>query len=198
MSDNFPFHRRTIRLPDYDYSQPGMYFVTLCAQEREAIFGHICDGVMNVNDIGAMITNWYFEIAHKYANYRCDEFVIMPDHMHFIVEIREFVGADLCVRPKNPDKTNEFCICDKHKGAFATIQGAHTGAPLPEMVQWFKTMTTNAYINNVKHNGWRPFVGKLWQRNYYEHIIQGDAELYFVREYIRNNPMHSLGQIVPL
>jgi len=56
-------------------------------------------------------------------------------------------------------------------------------------VQWFKTMTTNEYIRGVKQYGWPPFPGKLWQRNYYEHIIRNENELNRIREYIINNPM---------
>jgi REP element-mobilizing transposase RayT len=54
--------------------------------------------------------------------------------------------------------------------------GEHIGSPLRNVVQWFKTMTTNEYIRHVKQNGWRPFNGKLWQRNYYEHIIRNEKE----------------------
>jgi REP element-mobilizing transposase RayT len=56
------------------------------------------------------------------------------------------------------------------------------------MIQWFKTMTTNEYIHNVKQNRWEPFDGKLWQRNYYEQIVRDELSLRRVREYIINNP----------
>ncbi len=56
------------------------------------------------------------------------------------------------------------------------------------MVQWFKTMTTNAYIRGVQSQGWTPFAGRLWQRNYYEHIVRDEAELERIRDYIVNNP----------
>ena len=49
-------------------------------------------------------------------------------------------------------------------------------------------MTTNEYIHGVKQNGWTPFPGKLWQRNYYEHIIRNENDLSRIREYIFNNP----------
>jgi putative transposase len=68
--------------------------------------------------------------------------------------------------------------------------GAHTGAPLPTIVQWFKTMTTNEYIRMVKHAGWTPFQGRLWQRNYYEHIIRNERALERIRDYILTNPLH--------
>jgi putative transposase len=68
--------------------------------------------------------------------------------------------------------------------------GAHIGAPLPTIVQWFKTMTTNEYIRMVKHAGWTPFQGRLWQRNYYEHIIRNERALERIRDYILTNPLH--------
>jgi REP element-mobilizing transposase RayT len=67
------------------------------------------------------------------------------------------------------------------------IQGEHTGSPLHRVVQWFKTMTTNEYIRGVKTLGWKPFNKRLWQRNYYEHIIRSEEECSKIAEYIMNN-----------
>ncbi|WP_081981754.1 transposase [Alistipes sp. ZOR0009] len=69
-----------------------------------------------------------------------------------------------------------------------TFRGTHVGVPLPTVVGWFKTMTTNAYIRGVKNDGWKPFYGKLWQRNYYEHIIRNEKSYHNISEYIVNNP----------
>ena len=66
--------------------------------------------------------------------------------------------------------------------------GTHIGAPLPEIVQWFKTMTTNEYIRGVKSFAWTPFIGKLWQRNYYEHIVRNEGALHTIEQYILDNP----------
>lgn len=63
------------------------------------------------------------------------------------------------------------------------------GSPLPRVVQWFKTMTTNEYIRGVKQWNWTAFSGKLWQRNYYEHIIRNETSLLEIRAYVKNNPM---------
>lgn len=68
--------------------------------------------------------------------------------------------------------------------------GEHIGSPLHHVVQWFKTMTTNEYIRNVKINNWTPFDGKLWQRNYYEHVVRNEKSLNRIREYIVNNPQN--------
>ncbi len=68
-------------------------------------------------------------------------------------------------------------------------KGAHIGAPLHEIVQWFKIMTTNAYLRGIKNSGWAPFDGRLWQRNYYEHIIRNEPAYLKIAEYIQTNPL---------
>lgn len=67
-------------------------------------------------------------------------------------------------------------------------KGVHTGAPLPKIVQWFKTMATNEYIRGVKQCNWVPFPGNLWQRGYHEHIIRDEKSLNNIRRYIKANP----------
>jgi putative transposase len=59
---------------------------------------------------------------------------------------------------------------------------------VPDIVQWFKTMTTNEYIQGVKQDGWPPFDKRFWQRNYYERIIRNDEELHALSKYIEINP----------
>ena len=105
MSHDFEFHRRSIRLGGCDYSQPGMYFVTICTKEREPVFGNIADGVMVVNDIGKIVDATWCEIPRYYENVSIDEYQIMPDHFHGIILINEPrvpVGAGPCARP-HPD-----------------------------------------------------------------------------------------------
>jgi len=168
--------RRSLRLKDYDYSQEGAYFMTVCVQDRRCLFGEVVGGVMQLNDTGHMVADTWLELAHKFPSVETDCYVLMPNHFHGIITIvgtdhrayPDSVGADLRVRP---------------------TQGAHVGAPLPKILQWFKTMTTNAYIHGVKHHGWPPFPGRLWQRNYYDHIIRNETELTRIREYIVNNPL---------
>jgi putative transposase len=89
-----------------------------------------------------------------------------------------------------PDKNvlgerNENVLGERNENTL----GEHIGSPLHRVVQWFKTMTTNEYIRNVKNNHWPPFDGKLWQRNYYEHIIRDEKSYNRIREYIINNPL---------
>jgi REP element-mobilizing transposase RayT len=200
--------RRSLRLKGYDYSWPGAYFITIVTQDRACLFGEVVDGEMRLNEAGRRVEKWWAELHHKFPNVQTDEFVIMPNHFHGIVMIMSNpVGADLCVCPDETDAGMgahvgaDLRVCpdntDAHMGAHTGAPlrvcpddtGAHAGAPLPEIVQWFKTMTTNEYIRGVKQSGWPPFRGRLWQRNYYEHIIRNDDELRRIREYITDNPL---------
>jgi len=198
-------HRRSIRLKGYDYSKAGLYFVTICIQRRQYLFGDVIDNKMMVNDAGNMIEKWYAGLENKFPHIHCDEHQTMPNHFHCIIENTATVGADLRVCPDAdlrgcPDASNNqnisaiesnLRVCpDKntlgeHDG---NILGEHIGSPLHRVVQWFKTMTTNEYIRNVKNNHWTPFDGKLWQRNYYEHIIRNDESYKRIKNYIINNP----------
>jgi REP element-mobilizing transposase RayT len=163
-------HRHSIRLRGYDYTQAGAYFVTIVTNDRVCLFSEIVDGEMRLNDGGRMIQQWWFELNRKFSTVETDEFVVMPNHFHGIVVIAGVtVGADLRVGPNS--------------------EGAHAGAPLPTIIQWFKTMTTNEYMRGVKTRSWTPFAGRLWQRNYYEHIVRCENELTRIREYIANNPL---------
>jgi putative transposase len=168
--------RRAIRLRDYDYKQAGAYFVTICTQQRACLFGVMRDGKMWLNDAGRMIEQWWFELNRKFPMVEADEFVIMPNHFHGVVVITDVpVGADLRVGPV-PE--------NRHPAE----QGAHAGAPLQTIIQWFKTMTTNEYIRGVKTASWPSFNGRLWQRNYYEHVIRDDEAHAKILDYIQTNP----------
>ena len=187
-------HRRSIRLRGYDYSQAGAYFITICTQDRTCLFGDVVGGEMRLNDAGRMVEQWWCEINRKFPWVETDEHIIMPNHFHGIIVIHAHttVGADLRVRPCEPNHSGAHTGAGAHAAgahaAGAHAAGAHAGAPLPEIVQWFKTMTTNEYIRGVKTSGWPPFAGKLWHRNYYEHIIRNDESLNRIRNYIANNP----------
>ena len=85
-------HRRSIRLSGYDYSQAGAYFVTICTQNRQCLFGEIVDGEMRLNDAGQMVQLVWSELAQHYAGVEIDGFVVMPNHIHGIV-ILTSVGA---------------------------------------------------------------------------------------------------------
>ncbi|MDI9311557.1 MAG: hypothetical protein QM535_15190, partial [Limnohabitans sp.] len=101
-------HRKSIRLKGFDYSQAGLYFVTICCQNRIYRFGDVNNGNMILNEAGVMVKNWYYEIENKFPDIVCHDMIIMPNHFHCIVEnvgtvgAVGAVGADLRVCPNNP------------------------------------------------------------------------------------------------
>jgi putative transposase len=164
-------HRCSIRLKGYDYAQAGAYFVTLCTQNRVCLFGDITDGEMRLNDAGQLVLTVWNELPVHYAGVDIDAFVIMPNHIHGIIVLSVgTVGAG----PR-------ACPQGRPRGGAPTMS-------LPDVVHRFKTLTTKRYTDGVKQSNWPPFPGKVWQRNYYERVIRGEAELGRARRYIETNP----------
>ena len=169
-------HRKSIRLKGYDYTQAGLYFITICTQKRAFLFGNIMDGEMLLNDAGMMVENQWLKLPNRFQNIQLHEYVVMPNHFHAILEI---VGVTLVVAQNN----NEY-----QKGQPQGI--APTGKTIGNMIGAFQSIVTVEYIRGVKTLGWQPFDGKLWQRNYWEHIIRNDNEYQRISNYIINNPLN--------
>ena len=197
-------HRRSIRLKGYDYSQAGAYFVTMVTQDRECQFGEIAEDDFRPNSAGEMIARWWQELSNKFPSVELDEYVIMPNHFHGIIVIVEDKGSKEGEHVGSPQLGAPQPGAPRSVGADLRVgpdQGEHIGspqpgapqqrrhAPLSQIIQWFKTMTTNEYIRGVKQCGWPQFRGKLWQRNYYERIIRDESELALIRKYIAENPV---------
>jgi len=221
-------HRKSIRLKGYDYTQAGLYFITICCQKRACLFGEVKNGIMILNDSGEMIKKWYYELENKFQDIKCHEMIIMPNHFHCIIENTSpigitpgiNIGADLRVCPDTAPVVNTGiitesgkksklikCKSDEHGSTLnehgstsnedvsvlgeqhIPILGEHIGSLLSRVLQWFKTMTTNEYIRNVKTNGWTRFDKKLCQRNYWEHIIRNEKSYQNISTYIKNNPL---------
>ena len=81
--------RQSMRLKGYDYTQSGMYFVTICVQNKLCLFGDIINDQMKCNDAGNMLWFWFYQIEHKFAGIKCDECIVMPNHIYFIVAMIE-------------------------------------------------------------------------------------------------------------
>lgn len=158
-------HRRSIRLKGYDYSQSGLYFITICVKNNACLFGEIANGVMMLNDAGKMVEIEWPKLLDRFKNIELHEYVVMPNHFHAILEI---VGATL-VAAQNEDETVKKTVGD--------------------MVGAFQSIVTVEYIRGVKNNDWQPFDGKLWHRNYWEHIIRNEQSHQTISEYIINNPL---------
>jgi len=193
-------NRRSIRLKGYDYSQPGLYFITICVQDRDCLFGYIENKIMNLNDAGKMVEKWYYELENKFPEIKCHQMIVMPDHFHCILQIVDvgadifqIVGADTQVCPDDDDININADIMELSNGIpvgadLCVCPDMCVCPSLHRVVQWFKTMTTNEYIRGVKTKKWQSFRGKLWQRNYYEHIIRNKRSYQNISAYILKNP----------
>ncbi len=186
-------NRRSIRLKGYDYSQAGLYFITICCQDSACLFGKIENGEMQLNDAGKMIQLEWLKLPNRFSNIELHEYVVMPNHFHAILEI---VGATLVVAPNNDgdgynnggenDNGDENDDGDENKNR-ATTRVAPTKT-IGDMMDAFKSITTVEYIRGVKTLGWPRFDGKIWQRNYHEHIIRNEQSYQTISDYIINNP----------
>ncbi|MEP9410249.1 MAG: transposase [Candidatus Brocadia sp.] len=162
-------HRHSIRLRDYDYSQSGAYFVTICSWNRKCLFGEIVNGNMLLNEFGQIVKNEWQHTGIIRLNVELDVFVIMPNHMHGILIIVDDNNNRRGVLQYAPTIKSSFKSPSKTIGA---------------IIRGFKSSTTKQ-INQFRNTPGIP----VWQRNYYEHIIRNDKELTRTREYIINNPL---------
>ena len=153
-------NRKFIRLDNYDYSQPGAYFVTICVQNRKHLLGHIVQGELRLSSFGeTAVAKWKWLATH-YSYVQLDEYVVMPNHMHALLWITG--SADLSDQPANKETKRK---------------------PLGGLIGAFKTVSTKA-INLVRNTPGEQF----WQRDFYEHIVRDDEALLQIRRYIIENP----------
>ena len=156
-------HRRSIRLREYDYGQAGAYFVTVCTQDRECLFGEVVDGGMVLNAPGKVVAAVWLRSAVIRGEIELDVFVVMPNHLHGIVVIRD-VGA--------------------HGRAPVPTALRRSPRSLGSFIAGFKSAATKR-INEIRGTSGTP----VWQRNYYEHVIRDEDDLARVRRYIAENPL---------
>lgn len=174
-------NRKSIRLKGYDYSQSGLYFVTICCQDRICLFGRIENKKITLNDAGQMINDEWLKLPERFPNIKLHEFIVMPNHFHGILKI---VGGETLVVSRNDAATqNDNAIQKGHPRGVDP-----TGKTLGDMVGAFQSITTVKYINGVKTKNWKRFNKKMWQRNYWEHIIRNKKSLIKIGEYIIDNP----------
>ncbi|GGH18852.1 transposase [Pedobacter zeae] len=161
-------NRRSIRLKGYDYSKAGAYFITICCEDRLHRFGKIVDDKMILNESGKIAYNEWISLSDRFSNFELDVFQIMPNHMHGIIILSD-VGATLAVAKEEDNR--------------ATARVAPT---IANIIGAYKSIVSNACLQLFKsHN---KIMGKLWQRNYYEHIIRNQRAYQNISNYIINNP----------
>ena len=181
-------NRKTIRLKNYDYSQEGAYFVTICVKNRQCLLGKIINNKMALNNIGETVEFTWLDLPNHNKNIELDHFVIMPNHIHGIINIVG-AGSQPALNQNNISINNipDNCkILIDHKIKRAGLEPAPTcDHGLSEIIRQFKTFSARRVnkINNISNNG-------LWQRNFYERIIRDQHDLNRIYEYIDNNPVN--------
>ncbi len=165
MTTDVPDHnRRSIRLQEYDYAQPGGYFVTICTHNHKCLFGEVIDSEMHLNELGEVAAAEWRRTAEIRSEIVLDAFVVMPNHVHAVV----FITDD----PPSPSKD-----------ALPRALRGTGHRSLSALVAGFKAATTrraNILLRKV--------VVPFWQRNYYEHIIRNEPDLDRIRQYVTDNP----------
>jgi len=181
--DSAIHHRRSIRLKGYDYSQSGLYFVTICCQDRICRFGKIENGEMVLNDFGKIAYSEWGKLPERYPNMFLDVFQIMPNHIRGIIALGKIcaVGATLAVASNNDAVAlnNDAMTADR-----ATARVAPT--TVGNIVGAYKSLVTNKCLEIYKLRG--EYMGKLLQRDYWEHIIRNEQSYQRITNYIVNNP----------
>ena len=182
-------HRRSIRLRGYDYTQPGAYFVTICAQGGECLFGEMVGGELVLSEYGHIVQQSWNDLPNHYPHVELDAWVIMPNHVHGIIVLvpdANVVGADHAIvgagrgigAGLRPAPTSPACT-----GPAPTRGRKLTHHGLPEIVRALKSFSARR-INQLRTTPGVP----VWQRNYYEHIIRSERALQAIRQYILDNP----------
>jgi putative transposase len=164
-------NRRSIRLKDYDYSQPGFYLVTICIEDRKCEFGQIIDGQMHLSGEGQIVQSVWEKLPQRFPTVQLDCFVTMPNHMHGIIELMDL--------PDDPSDNSRVPIRFQKSMQEAKKKAARP--TLGKVVRYFKGAVTYEI-----HKMGRPDFE--WQRNYYESVIRNEKILADARLYIVNNP----------
>ncbi|MFV9506215.1 MAG: transposase [Oscillochloridaceae bacterium umkhey_bin13] len=155
--------RRSIRLTGYDYTAPGAYYLTIMVYHREQIFGRVTAGKVALSPMGVLVEQAWHALPHFFPRVHLDAFVVMPDHMHGIIVLQ---GQPVP------------CTMKTSKGP----AGTHPGS-IPAIVQNFKSVTARQ-INRANGTPGR----RVWQEDYYEHIIRNEDTFERIRCYIQANP----------
>jgi putative transposase len=170
-------NRRSVRIPGYDYTTPGFYFVTINSSEKKPIFGVLEGSFFRPYPIGKIILDSWLQIPNHFPNTRMDEFALMPDHFHGIIELAEKnrhdinpYGHDPSLYGHDPFSYGHDISCPYEKNTEAF--GHPIPGSLPTIIRTFKAAVSRQ-------------IGKpVWQPGYYEHIVRDSEDLARIRDYI--------------
>ena len=181
VSKRSPRRRNSLRLPTADYNQPAAYFITITTQKRRQLFGSIHEGQMICSRYGSVVWDVWRSLPAKYPDIEIDTAVVMPDHFHGIIIIKDMVGAihESPLRTgvdKSPLRTG----VDK-----SPLQRRKMKLPL---VVGYLKMNAAREINRLRGTPGQT----VWQRGYYDHILRDDRDYDALTEYILTNPQNLL------
>lgn len=191
--------RKSIRLKDNDYTQPGSYFVNICAANRRCILGSVKNSEILLSDIGKIAFDDWLAIPNHYQNISLDTFQIMPNHIHGIIVINE------SPQPSCRDTTQscpdvEMLKAELRESRVANSQG-HGGAmslqnsrvrKFGQPIRGSLSAILGAYKAGVTFSVRAARLHHetpLWQSRFYDHIIRDDIELFMIHQYIKLNPL---------
>jgi putative transposase len=166
-----PPQRRSIRLPNYDYTQDGAYFVTICTYQKACLFGEVTNDEMMLNTLGCIVDEEWLRTASLRPYVELDTYIVMPNHFHAIAVINH--GYE-------PRRTQHAASLHSPQGV--TRQNVKSQS-LSAIIRAFKAATT-IRINSVRLASGVP----VWQGRFYEHIIRTEQSLNHIRQYIIGNP----------
>jgi hypothetical protein len=186
--------RQSTRLKGYDYSKEGNYFLTICCQDKECLFGDVVNGKMILNNIGEVVNECWLKIPNHFPKVKLKEYVIMPNHIHGIIELindEKSVSNNTAVenlrvinlKAENEQLLNSIPI--KNSIIQNNFQKC-TPRSIGSIIKGFKIGVTK-WIRD-KNNFEPILIESVWQRNYHEHIIRDNREYEKIVKYIINNP----------
>jgi len=164
-------NRRSIRLPEYNYSLSGEYFITICVKDKLHRLEIINDSKALLSEEGIIVEKWIKSTLLKFNNVVIEHYIIMPNHIHLIIEIRE-----------NKEEEKELLKPEYSKEEWRKQRKCMV---LPEVISYLKANAAREInlLNNTSK-------GSFWQKNYYEHIIRNHNEYQKIADYIINNPFN--------
>jgi len=176
-------HRRSIRLKGFDYSREGYYFVTVDCWKMMEYFGRIEKGKVLLNNCGRLADKLWLEIGNRYLGVNMDEYIIMPNHVHGIIQLDGIMeGAAGQAGEGRVGQAGE------ERAGTRPARTEMLALNLGKIIGEYKSLVLNEYIKGIKDKDWPRFYRRFWQRNYYERVIRGKNELNRIRKYIRDNP----------
>jgi putative transposase len=179
-----PRNRRSVRWKRYDYTSAGFYYVTLCAEGRQCIFGEIRDGAVVLNEVGHLVRSCWEEIPAHFSRVELDAWILMPNHLHGLLRLHpKDVGAQHAAPSVAPDPPPRFVNSGAFRPRLAPPRVKVEPSSLSAIVRSFKSASSLA-VNRM-----RELAGvSIWQRNLHEHVVRDNVELERIRSYIKDNP----------